>query len=420
MHAELINTGSELMLGFVTNTNQQWLCRELGQRGYEVTRQVAVPDQAHRIQEAAREALGRAPLVICTGGLGPTSDDLTRECIAELFGCPLQEDPVVLEAIAAFFQVRRRPMPPRTRVQALVPEGALVLRNRNGTAPGLALTVAPGQFGRAGGPGLFIMLPGPPRELEPMFSQEVIPLLQQRFPPPEATVCRVLRTTGLGESVVEEKISVPLRALVQAGLELGYCARFGEVDVRLVARGSEAAERVAEGEQIVRELLGKYVFSGEGESLEVVLIRKLAAARQTVALAESCTGGYIANRLTNVPGASAVFVGGFVTYSNESKQTCLGVAAETLAQQGAVSEAAAREMAEGARRRLAATYALAVTGIAGPGGGSSEKPVGTVFIGLAGAGTTVVLHRVNAYDRESFKQVTSQQALDLLRRKLQA
>jgi nicotinamide-nucleotide amidase len=417
VNIELINTGTELLLGSIINTNQQWLCYELARRGYLITRQVTVDDSPQAIQEAVREAIGRAQLVITTGGLGPTSDDRTRECVAELFGRGLHEDTEVLDRIVRFFQTRNRPMPARTRLQALVPEGALVLPNNNGTAPGLALEFARGKQ-EPGSAGLFIMLPGPPRELEPMFLDQVVPLLEKRFPQPLPFACRILKSTGVGESAVEEKIATPLAALISAGLEIGYCARFGEVDVRLVARGANATRVVAEAEQTVRTLLGKHIFGSDAEQLHAVIVRALTERQQTVTLAESCTGGYIANRLTNVPGASAVFLGGFVTYSNDAKQSCLGVRAETLATHGAVSEPVAREMAEGAMGRLKSDYALAVTGIAGPGGGTPDKPVGTVYIALAGGGPTVVLRQLNRYDRESFKFVTSQQALETLRRRL--
>ena len=206
--------------------------------------------------------------------------------------------------------------------------------------------------------------------------------------------------------------------MVAAGLEIGYCARVGEVDVRFVARGPGAAQTVAEAERLVRALMPQHIFGEDDDQLEAVIVRRLTERKQTLALAESCTGGFLAHRITNVPGASAVFLAGLVTYSNEAKQRLLGVRAETLAAHGAVSEPVAREMAEGARERNGADYALAVTGIAGPAGGTPEKPVGTVFIALATAQKTVVLHPVNRFDRETFKYVTSQQALELLRRNM--
>jgi nicotinamide-nucleotide amidase len=418
MVVEILNTGSELMLGRVLNTHQQWLCRELADLGYTVSRQVAVPDTSHDIEQAVREALSRADLVLTTGGLGPTSDDITRERIAELLGKPLHEDAGVLARLKGFFESRHRAMPERTRVQALIPEGALILVNGHGTAPGLGLEVKPNPFRTGGASSWLIMLPGPPRELRPMFTHVVVPLLRRELPPPALFVCRTLRATGIGESVVEERVGGPLQALVDAGLELGYCARPGQVDVRLAARGPGAEQQVQQAEQIVRGKLGRHHFGVESEELETVLVRLLTERKQTLALAESCTGGCIANRITDVPGASAVLLAGLVTYSNAAKQKFLGVQSETLAQHGAVSEPVARQMAEGARQAIGADYALSVTGIAGPSGGTPAKPVGTVFIALAGPFETVVEHQINPYDRETFKQVTSQQALELLRQKV--
>jgi nicotinamide-nucleotide amidase len=297
------------------------------------------------------------------------------------------------------------------RVQALAPEGATVLANKHGTAPGLAMDY-PG--------GLLVMLPGPPRELRPMFAEQVAPLLEQRFGKPENSCCCVLRTTGIGESLVEERVAPKLSDLVQGGLQIGYCARAGEVDLRFVARGPEALRVVAEAEAIARNELRGFIYGKDPDRLDAVVLRALKEKGKTLALAESCTGGHIADRLTNIPGASEVFLGGIVSYSNESKCEFLGVSRETLAQHGAVSEPVALEMARGARARTGADFALAVTGIAGPGGGTPEKPAGTVFIALAGPDGAEARRMLNEYDRETFKHVTSQQALDLLRRKLGA
>lgn len=414
---ELINTGTELMLGRVLNTHEQWLGRELADHGYVVSRQVAVPDTGPEIQGAVREALGRADLLVVTGGLGPTSDDLTRDLIAQLLGKRLAEDATVLARLQAFFDTRRRKMPASTRVQALVPEGALVLQNENGTAPGLAMEVRPNPYRSGGARSWLIMLPGPPRELRPMFHNTVLPLIEREFPP-SGYVCRTLRGTGLGESVVEERIAGDLAPLCQAGLELGYCSRPGEVDVRLAAQGPGAAALVERAERAVREKLGSALFANAGEELEQVVVRLLTGRKQTLALAESCTGGLIAHRITNVPGASAVLLAGLVTYSNAAKVKCLGVRTTSLEAHGAVSESVAREMAEGARAVTGADYAISVTGIAGPSGGSPQKPVGTVFMALAGPFETVVERHLNPVDRETFKQMASQEALDLLRRKL--
>ena len=418
MTLELINTGSELMLGRVLNTHQQWLCRQLADLGYVVTRQVAVADTADDIERAVREALGRADFIITTGGLGPTSDDITRDRIAALLSRNLHEDPAIVAHVEGFFAKRNRPMPASTRVQALVPDGALVLDNAHGTAPGLALHVSPNPFRPDGRPSWLVMLPGPPRELRPMFTNQVAPLLKEKLPLDADFVCRTLRTVGIGESYLEERIAGPLKPLTDAGLELGYCAHSGAVDVRFVGRGCGADADVAEAARIVHSLAGEHIFGEGDDELEQVLVRRLTERKQTLALAESCTGGFIANRITNVPGASAVLLAGLVTYSNAAKQAFLGVKAETLAAHGAVSEAVAREMAEGARAKTGADFALGVTGIAGPGGGTPEKPVGTAFIALASATGTKVINPVNRYDRETFKHLTCLQALELLRRVL--
>jgi nicotinamide-nucleotide amidase len=432
MNIELINTGTELILGRVLNSHQQWLCRELANLGFIVNRQVAVADAGVTIQGAVREALSRADLIITTGGLGPTSDDITRDLIADLLGKRLEVDPKTVKCIENFFALRKRRIPENAMKQALVPEGAVVLQNHFGTAPGLIieirrrrgdeahfkkgksqslLTSAPTQ--------LLVMLPGPPRELRPMFTGQVAPLIRKTFPQKTQYVCRTLRTTGLGESFVEEKIAAPLVKLVSDGLELGYCARVGEVEVRLSARSRDAKKLVDAGEKIVRKQIAPQIFSANDESLEAVIVRELTKRKKTLALAESCTGGLIAHRITNVSGASAVLMAGLVTYSNEAKERLLGVRQETLKKFGAVSEETAREMAEGARLRNKTDFAIAVTGIAGPTGGTKEKPVGTVFIAHAMPKRTIVERHFNQYDRETFKFLTSQQALDLLRRELQ-
>ena len=418
MHIELINTGSELMLGRVLNTHQQWLCRQLADAGYVVERQVAVPDTGPAIEQSVREALGRADLIIATGGLGPTSDDITRDLIAQLLGCRLHTDPAVLSQIARFFTSRQRPQPESTKVQAQVPAGARVLMNRRGTAPGLVMEVPAGKFRQATRPTLLVMLPGPPRELRPMFTEQVMPVIRECLPLIEPFACRTVRTAGIGESRVEEMVAPPLASLVQAGLEIGYCARPGEVDVRLVAHGARAGQLVNEGIAIIQPLLGQHVYGEEDAGLEQVIVQLFAERKQTLVIAESCTGGLISHRLTNVPGASEILWGGLTTYANAAKQKILGVTPAALAQYGAVSEAVARAMAEGARRLSGASYAVAVTGIAGPGGGTPEKPVGTVFMAVAGPQGTVVKAQLNRFDRETFKYVTSQQVLEMLRRQV--
>jgi nicotinamide-nucleotide amidase len=279
----------------------------------------------------------------------------------------------------------------------MVPEGAQVLINPHGTAPGLAIP----HEGK-----LVVLLPGPPRELHPMFENHVLPLL----PKGEQLDCRVLKTASLPESQVEQMVAPVLADL--PGLELGYCARPGEVEVRVV--GVQAAE----AEQRVRAALGDHIFGTGDERLEEVVVRQLTLAGKTVATAESCTGGLIANRLTNISGSSAVFLAGWVTYSNAAKVRDVGVSEQTLRQHGAVSEPVAREMAEGARQRSGVDYVLSATGIAGPTGGTPEKPVGLVYIGLAMPTGTQVQRHVVGFERETFKWFVSQTALDMLRRAL--
>jgi len=413
MNVEIINTGTELLLGRVLNTHQQWLCTELARLGHRVAKQVAIPDDAASIQEAVAEALTRADLVITTGGLGPTSDDITRELIAELLGVPLKTDPSVMAHLERFFAARNRPVPDNALKEALVPEGAIVLQNANGTAPGLVLFTAKRSPGN--GKACLVMLPGPPRELRPMFTQQVLPLLEKEFGK-EPALNWIFKTTGIGEAFVEQKLTMALKELVQKGLEIGYCAAVGQVEVRLSVTGKALEPMLHEAANIVTSELGSFIFSTDDRSLEEVVVTRLIEQKRTLALAESCTGGMVASRVTDVPGASAVFLAGLVTYSNEAKEQLLGVRRETLDQHGAVSEPTAREMAAGARERNGTDYAIAITGIAGPGGGTPEKPVGTVYIALATPNKVIVEKNFNPYDRATFKYVTSQQALDLLRR----
>jgi nicotinamide-nucleotide amidase len=413
VNVEIINTGSELMLGRVLNTHHQWLCRRLAGLGHVVTRQVAIADAAAEIQSAVREALGRADLVITTGGLGPTSDDLTRELIAELLGKKLVENAAVRAHIENFFAKRGRPRPAKTDVETFVPEGAEIFLNPTGTAPGLAMEIKSASLRKQ----WLVMLPGPPRELRPMFDDAVTPLLRREFAR-EIFVCRTLLTTGIGESRVQEFIEADLQLLVKRGLDIGYCARPGAVDVRLTAIGAAAEKIVREGEAVVQRILGANIFGFDDDEMEAVVVKLLIARKKTLALAESCTGGLIASRVTDVPGASEIFRGGVVSYANSAKEKFLGVRAETLKTSGAVSEETAREMATGARERFGSDFALAVTGIAGPGGGTPEKPVGTVFIALASAEGVEVKKFLNVWERAIFKQVTATQALEWLRRKI--
>lgn len=408
MIVEVLNTGSELLLGQVLNTHLKFMAEAMFPLGLRVERQVTVPD-GPAIRDALVETFGRADVVLITGGLGPTTDDITRDVVAELLGLKLEHDEAIMQAITSRFARREMKMSPRVELQALRPREATVLTNDFGTAPGLFL---PANCGGKPSPHFFL-LPGPPRELHPMFREKVLPILAV-IAPPSAVAMRIYRVGGLGESLVEERVGEDLLAL---GIELGYCARPGEVDVRTIG----SAELLDRAEAIIRERLGDHIVSLDERSLEKVVVDLLIERGATVATAESCTGGHLADRLTNVPGASAVFMEGFVTYANEAKVRALGVDAALIAEHGAVSEPVAAAMAEGARDRAGVEFALATTGIAGPGGGTEAKPLGTVFIGLAGKNCATQVKRFRfATDRETFKNLTTQTALDLLRRALSA
>ena len=408
MPAFVINTGTEILLGDILNTHLGFIAREIFPLGLRVERQISVPD-GMAIREALLENFDRAEIIFVTGGLGPTTDDITREITAELLGLELVLDPLLEASITERLTIRGIRLTDRVLRQAMVPRGAELLPNEYGSASGLYL---PANLNPAIlSPHLFL-LPGPPRELQPMFLQLVLPILRRIVRQEEAIEYRSYRIVGMGESYVEEAVGTQLLGLT--GLELGYCARMGEVDLRLI--GSSAVLR--EADAIVRAKLASFIFSTEREDLETVIVRQLSARDATLVVAESCTGGFLAHRLTNVPGASEVFLAGYVTYSNGAKSSALGVPVSLIAQHGAVSESVARAMAEGAREKSGATFALAITGIAGPGGGTPEKPVGTAFLALAGGGETVVRHLFFPTDRETFKQLATQTALNLLRQRI--
>lgn len=406
MRIEVINTGTELVLGNTLNTHGAWFGRELFKLGLRIERQTTVPD-GDAIRESLSEAVSRADVVIVTGGLGPTSDDLTREVTAEVLGIELIMDQAVLTGLEQFFAIRNRPMADANRKQALVPVGADVLPNPNGTAPGVY--VPPRLNGR--GHAAVFLLPGPPRELHPMFREEVIPRLKAIAGVEVAAGCTELKFTGVGESDFHQGIDARLAEI--EGLEIGYCAHIGEVDLRLI--GTEEAR--AAGREIALAEFGQFLINEDGRSLEETVIRLFAAKGWTIATAESCTGGLISSRLTDVAGSSAVFTHGFITYANEAKRDVLGVDEALLHRHGAVSEEVAHAMAEGALRVSGANAAVAVTGIAGPGGGTDEKPVGTVWLAWAvKGGATRSIRGFHPRNRKDFKLAVSQTALDGLRR----
>jgi nicotinamide-nucleotide amidase len=409
MRIVLLNTGTELLLGDVQDAHLSFIAREILPLGLRINEQRAVPDGIS-IRDTLAEIFPRAEIVFVTGGLGPTTDDITREITAELLRLQLISDERVMTAILQRFAKRGIKFTERVSRQAYVPEGAEVFLNANGTAPGLYLraNINPSVLS----PHLFL-LPGPPRELQPMFRESIMPKLHSIAPALPLFDRRIYRIANMGESLVEEAIGQ--RALAIPGIELGYCARPGEVDVRVIGEPA-ALERA---DMIIRSSLGAAIFSTSDETLEEVVVKLLIERKETLAMAESCTGGLLANRITNVPGASAIFLAGYTVYANESKIDLLHFDPALIERHGAVSEPVARAMAEGARARAKTTYALSTTGIAGPSGGSPEKPVGTVFVALAAAGSKTTARQLFfPSDRETFKQLTAQAALDLLRKRL--
>jgi nicotinamide-nucleotide amidase len=405
MRVEIINTGTELLLGQVTNTHLGYLAQSLFGLGLRVERQVTVPDGV-AIAEELKDAMSRAELIVVTGGLGPTSDDITREAAAEAFGRRLIFHPEILEGIAAKFAARKFLMNDLQKAQAMVPEQGVVLQNPHGTAPGLIV---------ANNKTVAVLLPGPPRELRPMWENEALPWLRRHFADRLRPVHEImLRVLGLGETRVQILIEEEVRRLGE--IEIGYCARPGEVDLRLIAPDPGLVQRAAD---LARAKLGEAVYAEGSESMEAAVVRLAAAAKKTMATAESCTGGLVAAKITHVPGSSDVFRYGWVTYANEAKTRELEVPAALIEKHGAVSPEVARAMAEGAMQVAGADLAVAVTGIAGPSGGTPEKPVGLVYFALAAKGReTRTLERNLSWERQIFRAMAAQIALDLLRRAL--
>ncbi len=408
---EILNTGTELMLGDVVNTHPASIADRLATCGLRVARQTAVPD-GPAIRGALGEALARCDLLFVTGGLGPTTDDVTREEAAALLGLPLEPDAEVGEAIRARFAARGRELPSRVMRQALVPRGARVLPNAYGTAPGLYLAPCPVGGARMS-PHIFL-LPGPPRELLPMFDGHVMPVVRALCGGGSPWQRRTYRVTGMGESLVEARVGLALTG--RGDIEVGYCARPNEVDLRLIAE----PRILDEIEPAVLEALGEHLMTTGIERIEEIVVRALARVGRMVATAESCTGGLLASRLTDVPGASRVFRLGLVTYADEEKTARLGVPEDLIRREGAVSAPVAEAMATGMLALSGADLSLSLTGIAGPTGGSPEKPVGTVFVGFAGKSLAPRTQRLLfPSDRATFKHLATQHALDILRRHLQ-
>lgn len=385
--AEIVTIGTELLLGQLVDTNTSVIARSLADVGADVYRQTSVGDNTNRIAAAVRDGLERAEIVICAGGLGPTVDDLTRDAVAAATGRRLILDEKSLRAIEAMFAKLGRKMAQNNRIQAMIPEGAIVVDNPNGSAPGFIVD---------DGARVVLAMPGPPRELNPMLKNSMIPWLVKRFDLRSVIVTRVLHTVGMGESDLDALIDDLFRTCTNPSIAV--LSHIGVVDVKLTAKAENRAAANAlidELEPKVRERLGDCVCAVDEGTLEASLGAALRARRWTIATAESCTGGLVSTMIASVPGASDYFRGGVVSYANEAKHDLLGVERSLLDRHGAVSEEVAGAMALGARDRLKSTVALSVTGVAGPDGGTAEKPVGLIYVGLADADGNTHVRKLN-------------------------
>ena len=409
MNVEILAVGSELLLGQIANTNAQYLSQKLSELGINVYYHTVVGDNRQRMLEALKIASSRADIIITTGGLGPTLDDLTKETVAEYLGLPLVLHQPSADAINEYFRRRNRTCTKNNLKQAMFPEKAIVLENSVGTAPGAIIEEDKN---------VYIILPGPPYELKPMFENYVIPYLEQKSG--EKILSKVLRIYGMGESMVEEKIKDLLEK--QQNPTIAPLASSGEVTLRLTVkckRDEDPWPLIKPLEDEIRKRLGDVIYGVDEDTLESVVVDLLKKNNSTLAVAESCTGGLIANRITNVPGSSEVFLEGLTTYSNESKVKRLGVSEETLRRYGAVSSETAEEMVRGILSGSRAQIGIGVTGIAGPGGGTADKPVGLVYIGIGSKTGGVKVEKYNFHgSREQIKHSVANAALDGIRRLL--
>ena len=411
MIVEIVSTGTELLLGQIVNTNAPYLARKLNELGFDAVYQTTVGDNRRRMANVFSIALDRADVLITSGGLGPTQGDITKEVSAELLGRQLQLHEPSVEHIRNFFNRRRLIMPDNNLRQAMMPVGAIVVTNHRGTAPGVIIEHEEKTI---------IHLPGPPAELEHMFENSILPYLTGRFGGQGIIVSKVLRTFGIGESMLEERIRPFI--LAQTNPTIALLARSGEIHVRLTAKADSADEArvmIAGLETDLREHIDEYIFGTDDQSLEQVVGEELRQRRLTLALAESCTGGATTAKLTDVPGSSAYLIGSVVCYDNRIKTDWVGVSSETLLQHGAVSSETAIAMAKGIRDRFAADIGIGITGIAGPDGGNEAKPVGLVYLAVAGPHGVIVEEEHFAGQRSAIRNRAVNSSLDLLRRYLQ-
>lgn len=412
MKAEMVSVGTELLLGQILNTNAQFLSLELAELGINVYRQTTVGDNPHRLRETLKEALDRADVVITTGGLGPTEDDITKQCAAEVLECSMSMDPEVMARIEEKYRAYGSEVTPNVRSQAMIPEGATVIPNERGTAPGVIITSCTQEAPE----GSIICLPGPTKELTGMWESTVRPWLRNRTGSSERLYSRVLKICGMGESSVEDAIQEIIDR--QDDPTVAPYAKDGEVHVRLTTRVSsdvEGEQTVGPVEQSIRDILGNYVYGTGEDTLEQTVGELLRDRGLTLGTAESCTGGLVADRITDAPGSSDYFLFGLVAYAEAVKESSLGVSRDLIDREGAVSEPVARAMAEGVRKTGKVRLGLSTTGFAGPEGGTEETPVGTVYIGLAGPEGTKVHHLGLRGNRRTIKERSAALALGRLR-----
>ncbi len=406
MNAEIIAVGTEILLGQIVNTNAQFLSQEMAALGIGVYYHSVVGDNLKRLVETFQQAWERSSIVILTGGLGPTTDDLTREGVALALQRPLSFREDVWQEICANMQRANRPIPENNRRQAMVPEGAIVLPNPRGTAPGLIIPE---------GERLAVLLPGPPREMQPMFFDHVRPLLAQKVGH-SVILSRSLRVVGIGEAALEEQIADLIAA--QSNPTIALYASLGELQIRVTAQAADeerARELIAPVEEAIRRRIGSAVYGVDQDTLPSVLGQLLRQRGYKLALAESCTGGLLGSMITDVPGSSDYFAASYVTYSNEAKEKTLGVPAQLIREQGAVSAACAEAMAQGARKASGADVSIAITGIAGPGGGTADKPVGTVYVAVIAPEGQLVEKLSLRGERAAIRTRAAKAALNLAR-----
>ncbi|HTP49259.1 MAG TPA: competence/damage-inducible protein A [Anaeromyxobacteraceae bacterium] len=401
---ELLATGDELLTGQVVDTNSAWLMDRLWDLGVMARRKTLVGDDREDLLAALRESSSRADLVVMSGGLGPTEDDLTAEVVSSATGMPLETHEPSLEAIRARFARLGREMTPNNAKQARFPRGATVIPNRFGTAPGFSVPL-----GRAE----LVALPGVPVEYRGLCEEFVLPRVASRLG--SVPAFRLVKLFAVPESHADERMRPVMDDPANRGVRFGYRAHWPEIHVKWAVAGAGAEERADAVLASVRALFGDAIFAEGKEELPRLVVERLAARRERVAVAESCTGGLLAETLTSVPGSSAVFELGIVAYANEMKSRFVAVAPELIHAHGAVSEPVARALAEGVRRAAASTWGLGITGIAGPDGGTAEKPVGTVHLALAGPRGTQALQRLYRGDRERVRRHAAFEALNLLR-----